>query len=104
MKNILFPPLPNERFSIIYVDPPWHYSGKLQHSGTKDKWIGGVNKHYPTIKLNDLMRLNVPSITADDCLLFMWTSSPHLDQAIKLGEAWKFKTFYHRFHMGQTNT
>ena len=33
----------------------------------------------------------VQSIIADDCLLFMWTSSPHLDQAIELGKAWGFQ-------------
>ena len=28
---------------------------------------------------------------ADNSLLFMWTSSPHLDQAIDLGKGWGFK-------------
>src|SRR5688572_2748989 len=26
----LYPPLPSEKFDIIYADPPWHYSGKMQ--------------------------------------------------------------------------
>jgi len=33
----------------------------------------------------------VENITAPDCLLFMWATNPHLDQAIELGKAWGFK-------------
>ena len=32
----------------------------------------------------------IGKIAEKDCLLFMWTSSPHLNQAIALGEAWGF--------------
>ncbi|CAI8011521.1 Modification methylase MunI [Geodia barretti] len=34
---------------------------------------------------------DVASISEEDCLLFMWSSSPHLDQAIQLGKAWGFR-------------
>ena len=40
--------------------------------------------------LDDLKTLNVPSISAQDSLLFMWATNPHLDQAIDLGKAWGF--------------
>jgi N6-adenosine-specific RNA methylase IME4 len=30
-------------------------------------------------------------ISADDCLLFMWTTGPQLANAIKLGQAWGFE-------------
>ena len=30
-------------------------------------------------------------IAEDDCLLFLWATSPHLDQAIELGKAWGFE-------------
>ena len=40
--------------------------------------------------LDDLKTLNVSSISAQDSLLFMWTTNPHLDQAIDLGKAWGF--------------
>lgn len=51
---------------------------------------GGAIRHYPTVKLADLKRLGVPGIAAADCLLFMWTTNPHLDQAVELGKAWGF--------------
>ncbi|MDP2671441.1 MAG: MT-A70 family methyltransferase [bacterium] len=96
-----FPSLPNKRFDIIYADPPWHYNGKLQFdksSTTKEKlnlsrkiFISTAGFKYPMLKLNELMEMPISKITKDDCLLFMWTSNPHLAQAIKLGEAWGFE-------------
>ena len=46
---------------------------------------------YPTLKLKQLKELDIPSIMADDCLLFMWTTGPQMANAIELGEAWGFE-------------
>lgn len=86
-----FPELPLKKYDIIYADPPWDYKGQLQHNGPLRNDTGGAIKHYNTVTLNDLVKLPVPSITANNCLLFLWTTSPHLDQAIKLGQYWKFQ-------------
>ena len=86
----LFPPLPPRQFDIIYADPPWDYRGQLQHAGEGSRDTGGAIRHYPTVTLADLKSLNVPGICAQDCLLFMWATNPHLDQAIDLGKAWGF--------------
>ena len=43
-----FPPLPRERFGIIYADPPWDYKGQLQHAGPASGDTGGAIRHYPT--------------------------------------------------------
>ena len=37
------------------------------------------------------MNMPIDKITADNCLLFMWTTNPHLAQAIALGESWNFE-------------
>jgi len=36
------------------------------------------------------MSLPIENISKDDSLLFMWSTSPHLEQAISLGKAWGF--------------
>ena len=87
----MFPKLPEKKFSIIYADPPWNYKGQKQHAGAGKKDTGGAETHYPTIKLEDLKNLKIQNIADDNCLLFMWTSSPHLDQAIELGKSWGFQ-------------
>ena len=90
-----FPPLPapnaDWRYAIIYADPPWDYRGQLQHAGPGSHDTGGAARHYPTVTLEDLKRLEVAAIAADDSLLFLWATSPHLDQAIELGKAWGFE-------------
>ncbi len=97
----LYPPLPNERFDIIYADPPWDYNGKLQFDrSSKSKenidfsrniFISSACFKYPTLKLDELKKLCVQQIASDDSLLFLWATNPHLDQAIELGKAWGFE-------------
>lgn len=87
----MFPSFPDKKYEIIYADPPWDYKGQKQHAGAGKKDTGGAASHYPTIKLSDLKNLDVRSLAAENCLLFMWATSPHLDQAIELGKAWGFR-------------
>jgi len=96
----LYPDLPDRKYDIIYADPPWDYGGKMQFdkSGKKDfneNWdnnifISSANFKYPTVKTKDLMKIPINEIAKDDCLLFMWVTSPHLEQGIALGKAWGF--------------
>jgi len=96
----LYPKLPNKKYDIIYADPPWNYNGKLQFDRTskgvdkidfsKNIFISSASFKYPTLKLKELKKLLLMKIAKEDCLLFMWTSSPHLAQAIELGETWGF--------------
>ena len=93
--------MPSEKYEVIYADPPWDYGGKMQYDKTsiktanigfeKDVFISAANFKYPTLKLNELKQLNVPSIAADDCILFMWTTGPQFANSIELGESWGFE-------------
>ena len=85
-----FPPLPRRRYEIVYADPPWDYKGQLQHAGPGSADTGGAVRHYPTVVLADLKKLDVGGIAAENSLLFLWATNPHLDQAIDLGKAWGF--------------
>ena len=85
-----FPPLPPRRYEVIYADPPWDYKGQLQHAGPGSGDSGGAARHFSTVTTRELASLPVEAIAADDSLLFLWATSPHLDQAIALGKAWGF--------------
>ena len=80
----LFAPLPDKKYDIIYADPPWRFSGTMSSKSVPEN-------HYPTVKTKDLMELDVPSICAENCLLYMWVINSHLKQGIELGEKWNFK-------------
>ncbi|HIB83316.1 MAG TPA: hypothetical protein EYO59_01580 [Chromatiaceae bacterium] len=88
---MMFPDLPEGKFDIIYADPPWDYKGQTQHAGAGSDSTGGATSHYRCVKLNSLVRIPLDNIAAKDCLLFLWATSPHLDQAIELGKSWGFK-------------
>jgi len=77
------------KYEIIYCDPPWDYKGQKQHGGKGNPDVSAAEFHYPTMTLKEMKeQITVPS--ADNALLFLWSSSPHLDQAIELGKAWGF--------------
>ncbi|MBQ3828515.1 MAG: hypothetical protein II818_00335 [Aeriscardovia sp.] len=97
----LYPPLPRKQYDVIYADPPWDYGGKMQYDKSsiktlnigfkRDIFISAAEFKYPTLKLKDLKTLDVASITAPDCLLFLWATGPQAANAIQLGEAWGFE-------------
>lgn len=97
----LYPPLPSERYDIVYADPPWDYGGKMQYdrscikslnpSFVRNVFISAAEFKYPTLKLKELKELDVPSICAPDCVLFMWTTGPQFANAIDLGKTWGFE-------------
>lgn len=76
-------PFPQKTYSIIYTDPPWFYEQKMQGSKATD--------HYPTMKTEDICKLLVQDISNNDCLLFMWASSPLVPDAMQVGKAWGFQ-------------
>lgn len=98
----LYPKLPNKKYQVIYMDPPWDYGGKLQYDKstiksenvgfTKNIFLSSASFKYPTLKLNELIKLDISSIADEkSCLLFMWTTGPQFANSIKLGEAWGFE-------------
>ncbi len=97
----LYPTFPDKKFDIIYADPPWDYGGKLQFDKSsksaekidlkKNIFISSASFKYPTLKLDELKKIPILDIAKPDCLLFMWTSNPHLAQSIELAKAWKFE-------------
>ena len=78
------------KFSVIYADPPWDYAGQTQHTDGEFKEGKSAIDHYPTMKLDKLKALKVPDICESNAVLFLWTSSPHLPQALELMSAWGF--------------
>lgn len=75
----------NNRYSIIYADPPWAY----QVWSDKGKGRSAEN-HYPTISKTDIQNLPISRICEKDCVLFLWVTAPCLEQGLELIRAWGF--------------
>ena len=79
MKEVPF----TKKYKIIYADPAWSYDDKSLNRG-------GAERHYRTMPVEDIMRLDIQSISDDDCILFMWATFPKLQEALDVIKAWGF--------------
>ena len=77
-----------KKYNIIYADPPWDYGNTKNKQG---HFWGMADKHYPCMKLNEICNLPIQNLAADDCFLFLWTTSPFLEKSFEVIKAWGFK-------------
>ena len=75
-----------ETFRVIYADPAWSYNDKQN-----TPQLGGANKHYDTMTLKSLCELPVKNIAEKDSVLFLWVTSPLLEDSFKVVNSWGFK-------------
>ena len=76
----------NETFRVIYADPAWSYNDKQD-----TPQLGGAAKHYDTMSINELCKLPVNNISEKNSILFLWVTSPLLEDAFKVVNSWGFK-------------
>lgn len=85
------PPLPDDKYRIWYADPPWRYndSGVI----TETDAYGRAERHYPTMSIEELcgMGEHVKEHCTADAVLFLWVTSPLLEDAFAILRAWGFK-------------
>ena len=77
------------RYGKILIDPPWSY--QLWSPKGYDK---SPEAHYPTMTIGELSQMPVRDLAAPDCLMWMWSTWPHLKKAMELMAAlgWTYKT------------
>lgn len=79
--------IPNRRYPVLYVDPPWAYD-----RSTSDTDSSAARSHYPTMSVDDLCDWDVVRVlAAPDAALFLWVTSPLLAEAFDVVSAWGFK-------------
>ena len=91
-------PLPAGPFATVVADPPWDYSRKLSGGGTSGyspvHQSRGGNRgsanHYSTMTLDELLRLPVGEVVADQSHLWLWTTGAFMVEAHQVAEAWGF--------------
>lgn len=82
-------PLPLGKFRLLYADPPWRY----EHVKTESR---AVENQYPTLSCDDICCYvdehgrAVSDLADEDAVLFLWTTSPKLAEAMQVIAAWQF--------------
>ena len=79
------PDLPEGKYNVIYADPPWKYGDKLIEG------YGAVEHHYTSMTIQELCELDIKNIVDDNAVLFLWVTSPLLEECFSVIKAWGFK-------------
>ena len=80
-----FDPLIPLKYGAILADPPWAYAMRSGKGYEKSP-----EAHYSTMSLSDIKALPVAKLAGPACLLVMWSTWPHLPQALEVLGAWGF--------------
>lgn len=76
--------LPNSKYRVIYADPPWKYGDQL----TED--YGPTKFHYPAMSISELCALPIVDLCEDSAVLFLWVTSPLLEECFRVIAEWGF--------------
>jgi N6-adenosine-specific RNA methylase IME4 len=82
--------IPTGMYRVIYADPPWRYGN------TQPDYHEVQDDHYPTMTVKEICDLEigdrkVAEIALDDAVLFLWVTSPILEESFEVIKAWGFK-------------
>lgn len=75
-------PLPTGTFNVIYADPPWRYDFSKRAADS-------IDSHYQTMSTDEICDLQVP--IEENAVLLLWTTVPHLPEALHVMAAWGFE-------------
>jgi N6-adenosine-specific RNA methylase IME4 len=73
------------KYRVLYADPPWSY-GNTMPDYAPDQGLS-----YPMMTIQELCDMPVVEAAEDDAVLFMWCTSPILEEAFKVIKAWGFE-------------
>lgn len=76
-----------KKYQIILADPPWKYNSRANH---KTRFRGGCCGHYSLMSMDEIKALPIDKLADDNCVLFLWTTFPYLEDQIKLFNHWGF--------------
>ena len=77
--------IPNDKYDLVYADPPWQYGNSMPNYYTEQA------NYYPLMSIDQICQMPIKEIINKDAVLFLWVTSPMLQDAFKVIEAWGFK-------------
>jgi N6-adenosine-specific RNA methylase IME4 len=71
------------KFGCVYADPPWLYNNQVTRASTSN--------HYDGMTVEELCKLPIRDLCADDAHLHLWITNAFLFDAPKIFAAWGFE-------------
>lgn len=84
-KDKLQPEIPTNKYRVIYADPPWKYGNTMPEYFTEQA------DYYSLRTIKQIADLPINDICEDNAVLFLWVTSPILEESFKIINAWGFK-------------
>lgn len=82
--------LPEGQFDLIVIDPPWPYRDGIEQPDY-DPHGHRASNPYPEMSLEKIGSIDVGSIAAPDCVLWLWTTHKFMRHAFPLLDSWGFE-------------
>ena len=83
----------DKKYQVIYADPPWPEANGVYVMRQQRATQGAAYKEKPRFKtmlIKEICELPVEKLTADDCVLFLWTTHAFIWNAKELMDSWGF--------------
>jgi len=81
-------PLPSDKYKVLYADPPWSYGNDM---GAAMPGTTGARDHYPCMSIQELCAMPVKDLMEDNAVMFLWVTSPLLEECFPVIHDWGFK-------------
>jgi N6-adenosine-specific RNA methylase IME4 len=78
---------PKGGFKVVYADPAWKYRPRGKQTAGASRL---PDRHYRTMPSAEISELPIGDLAASSSWLFMWTTWPHLQEALGVMKAWGF--------------
>jgi len=78
-------PMPTGKYRVIYADPPWSYGNTMPPGTTQP------DEYYRLMPTPEIAAMPVKDLAEDNAVLFLWTTSPHLEESFEVIRGWGFQ-------------
>jgi N6-adenosine-specific RNA methylase IME4 len=75
----------DKKYLVVYADPPWAYGN------TMPNYFDGQEDHYPLMTVKQIAAMPISQITEKNAVLFLWVTSPILEESFNVVNSWGFK-------------
>lgn len=81
------------KYDLILADPPWSYRdiGMDWAAKAGTKYKRSVMNHYGVMTIDDICALPIQDFMAENCVLLLWCTWPHIFYAQDVMNAWGFR-------------
>ena len=83
-KNKIILPLPEGKYSVFLVDPPWPYN---ERQDLKNLY-GNTKYHYPSLSIEEIKKLPINNLKTENSVLFLWVATHFLEESLEIIKEW----------------